>query len=280
MDRIDRLERSWLVYKTKKFLKSLFFFAAALIVGAGAVYFVSATTRGSNTVVVTDPPVASQTTRPVEQPAAVSSQPSAPPTRQAQTNAATINEPQTQPSAAAIEPTQPNAPPQQADPSKPKMSIAPSFDFVSEADRRVAESLIASRARPRQETAPRVENETPAVVAPPSKPSATVSWQRVDGLRALEEAFNRQPSYSKAVDIAETYMRQNDPQNAYEWSLKANELNSNDERSWAVFALSSYKIGRKDRAVNALRAYLDARSSNLLTKLLRQIERDEIGEPL
>ncbi|MDR2151435.1 MAG: hypothetical protein LBO72_01325 [Helicobacteraceae bacterium] len=254
MDRIDRLERSWIIYKTKKIARNAVFFGFALIIGATIVYVAlrnikvsSADANAQDQVSQTQSNAAVQTSvavTPDSQPASV----------------VASNNPK---------PTETQTPTQ----AKPKMSIAPNYDFANDADKRVAASIVAVRTQP--PPAPAIVNPTPT--PPVANPSSPVSFQRVDGVSDLVNAFNRQPNYSKAVDIAEFYLKQNDFQNAYDWALKANELNGNDERSWAVFAKASYKMGHRDRAINALKGYLNAKSSANLSKLLYQIERDEEG---
>ncbi|MDR0664126.1 MAG: hypothetical protein LBF86_01205 [Helicobacteraceae bacterium] len=260
MDRIDRLERSWIIYKTKKIARSASFFVLALIIGALVVYVALRYVNATGDT----PPIAQIANAP--QPiatATVAPQISAP----QPTTLAAAESAQTGQEANAPKPTE-----TQAAQSKPKMNITPNFDFASEVDRRVAASLSASRPNvPSTPIQPPVRSEPTQTVSNP------VSLQRVSNVKDLISAFDRQPTYSKAVDIAESYLKQNDFQNAYSWALKANELNVNDERSWAVFALSSYKMGDKVRAVNALKGYLGVRSSERLSKLLYQIERDERG---
>jgi tetratricopeptide (TPR) repeat protein len=113
----------------------------------------------------------------------------------------------------------------------------------------------------------------PAIENPPAE-HATATIRRITSLEELEAAYAKQPTLSKAVEIAETYLNRNDFQNAYNWALKANEMDGQEERSWEVFAKASYKMGRKDRAINALRAYLDTRYSERLNRLLAQMEAD------
>ncbi|MDR2639607.1 MAG: hypothetical protein LBC09_07220 [Helicobacteraceae bacterium] len=259
MDRIDRLERSWIIYRLKKLFKSAAFFGAALVVGALAVYFLlrgalavgesnaQAATEEQTTVVMVEPPAQTTQAQPPSTPAASDPKP--------------------------VETERPKPEQTPVAQPKPKMNITPNFDFAGEVDRRVAASIAASRTQPQATTPP---PQQPPQTAPVQSATATtgVSFQRVGGIKELEAAFNKQPSYSKAADIAEYYLKQDDYKNAYDWALKANELNQNDERSWAVFAEASYKMGSKDRAVNALRGYLGVRSSDRLSRLLNKIELD------
>ncbi|GHS87923.1 hypothetical protein FACS189487_05040 [Campylobacterota bacterium] len=294
MDRIERLERWWLIYKAKQILKRIAFFAIAVSVGAIAVYYASNVSglntkdavpeisvvvenraRNANEIAVSSPEivVAPPQIRPV---APESIAPVAP--------------------IAANTPAQPAAPiaPSAAS-KKPKMSIAPSFGFENDLNRRVektAAALLNTRTPNAQtpsvpntpttaeQTTQTTQTTQPAqiVQATPttrSPQNTSVLINRIDSLAELEKAFNRQPNYSKAVDIAREHLKKGNSQAAYDWSMRANELNDRDERSWAIFAVSSYRLGNKERALLALRAYLSEHTSEKLLKILRQIEADE-----
>jgi outer membrane biosynthesis protein TonB len=194
MDRIDRLERSWIIYKSKKFFKSAAFFGVALIAGAVVVYFLL---RG---VAATDEPSAIAQT--ANDQTIVIAEPKPMPT--------TTTPPQTPP--APIETPQAKPPVQtQSARAKPKMSIAPNYDFAYEVDRRLAESIAASRNQPQVTPS---QSAAQTIAAQPERSSTSVSFQRVGGIKELEDAFNKQPSYSKAADIAEHYLKQNNYQRA------------------------------------------------------------------
>ncbi|MDR2033613.1 MAG: CDC27 family protein [Helicobacteraceae bacterium] len=268
MDRIDRLERSWIIYKTKKILKTASLFVVTLIAGASVVYFLlgekeieaqeqTQTVVSGGGVIVSDP-------KPIEQ------------KTPDQTPRESVNQ-STQPIAVESQPTLPievasSPKAERYVPTKPKMRLSANYDFITDLDRRVALAIAESSPPPVQNVSPIVRSSQN--YSQPTTRGANVSMSKVSTLKDLEDAFNRQPTYSKAVDIAETYLKQNDFQKAYSWALRANELNEKDERSWAVFAQASYKLGARDRAINALRGYLNARSSARLSALLLQIESD------
>lgn len=129
--------------------------------------------------------------------------------------------------------------------------LAPNYDFEQEIERRV---------RPA------------GSVSTPQQPAQPLSITRIDSLEGLKNAFNDQPTYNKAVEVAEAYLSQNNSAEALKWALKANEINNEDERSWTVFAIASRNLGRKEQAINALKAYLAAKPSDKLGQLLVQLE--------
>ncbi|MDR1911259.1 MAG: CDC27 family protein [Helicobacteraceae bacterium] len=271
MDRIDRLERSWIIFKIKKILKTASLFVVTLVAGASIVYFLlgekeieaqeqTQTTVSGGGVIVSDP-------KPIEQ-----KTPDQIPPKSANQS--------TQPIGVESQPTPPIevASPPKAEryvPTKPKMKLSANYDFITDLDRRVALAIAESSPPPARNVSPIVRSsQNYSQPTQSTTRGANVSMSKVSGLKDLEDAFNRQPTYSKAVDIAETYLKQNEFQEAYTWSLRANELDEKDERSWAVFAQASYKLGARDRAINALKGYLNARSSVRLSALLSQIESD------
>ena len=54
----------------------------------------------------------------------------------------------------------------------------------------------------------------------------------------------------------------------------ANELDSNNEESWIIFAKSKYNLKQKDDAISVLKIYNDKVNSANIEDLMRQIEDD------
>ena len=216
MDRLEQLERSWLFYKLRWFLKHGVVVLMALVIGGGVVYFFasggsdfSQTKPAAKEVKVTEPAMDALPTPPAEPKVVIKEVP--------------------------IKPVQ----------------LAPNFDFEAEIRQRLN---LAQR-------------------APAAQPPRTPAVTRSAGVEVLEAQFTQNPSYSKAVEIAEAYLAQNAYEKALSWSLKANEINNEDERSWAVFATASAELGRTEQATSSLRAYLRVRPSDRLSQLLVRLER-------
>ncbi|MDR2906316.1 MAG: CDC27 family protein [Helicobacteraceae bacterium] len=317
MDRIERLERSWFIYKVKQIVRKAIFFTMAIALGAGAVYYARSgggwtpdeetaknpllagskedDSRGEVKVanvapIPSSPEMSAPTPEILPEPFPVTE---IPPPEQTQVVQQTQQvQPQNPPLSQTVQRVEVISP-------KPKMHIAPSFSFEDDLGRRVrrADGVETAAVNPAitrsgsgaplyTPVAPspempvespeeiRVEAVPAQIVNPPEKTGRLV-MTKVSGLKDLEQAYQKQPTYSKAVDIAREYLRSGNNQEAYDWAKKANELNSGDERSWAIFAASSYRMGKKDDATKALKIYLEKRKSDRISRLLRQIEAGE-----
>ena len=62
------------------------------------------------------------------------------------------------------------------------------------------------------------------------------------------------------------------------WALIANQLDPDSEKSWLWFAKSKLKLGQKEDAIVALKAYLKTNKSKAAQTLLNQISLGEINE--
>ncbi|MDR3163025.1 MAG: hypothetical protein LBT81_04120 [Helicobacteraceae bacterium] len=251
MDRLERLERDWFFYKLKQYIRSSMMLIAAVVLGAVTAYILLNTSAGEDarTIVNTTPPSA-----PKGIPPSITAEPRE-----------IVTPPKPKAEVVAVAPVQPQ-PEVVVKPKKSPMQLGPSLQF---------ENSLTQRLSPPQQL------ETPPQAQPspqdtgqltPVDPPRTATIRRVSSLAELEDAFNKQPTYAKAVDIAEAYLKRKDPQNAYNWALKANSLDQTDERSWAVFASASVQLGYKERAINALNAYLANRNSEKLFRLLKELE--------
>ncbi|HRF57885.1 MAG TPA: anaphase-promoting protein, partial [Campylobacterales bacterium] len=65
-------------------------------------------------------------------------------------------------------------------------------------------------------------------------------------------------------------------QKALKWAISANSIDSKNEKSWALFAKASAKLGRKQNAENALENFARTSGSENIKTLLRQIKAGEI----
>ncbi len=90
---------------------------------------------------------------------------------------------------------------------------------------------------------------------------------------SLQQAFEHHPSKNLALLIAQKYYDLGKYNQALEWSIKANEFDKSEERSWIIFAKSAYKIGDKRRAMDALRAYLLHHPNPNVQKLYLQMQK-------
>ncbi len=82
-----------------------------------------------------------------------------------------------------------------------------------------------------------------------------IQTQKSD-IKTLQETFANHPNKNIALLIAQKFYELHKYPQALEWSIKANEFDKSDEKSWIIFAKSAYKMGDKRRALDALYAYL------------------------
>ncbi len=93
-----------------------------------------------------------------------------------------------------------------------------------------------------------------------------------DTLSIVEKRYKQSPNYEDAIYLAEGYYEQRSYEKAQKWALESNNLNSNSEESWLLFAKSKAKLGDYDAAGKILEAYLKENSSSKVEKLLHSIE--------
>ncbi len=73
----------------------------------------------------------------------------------------------------------------------------------------------------------------------------------------LIDSFSKHPTKELALLIAKTFYIKQQYAKAIKWSLRANTFDKTDPKTWILFAKSAYKMGKKERALEALRAYLE-----------------------
>lgn len=218
MDRLEQLERGWLFYKLRWFLKSAALVAASLAMGGIVAYWLA----------------------------------SAPP-RDAASEDTAVQMSAQEPKESDESPAEP--PPQTViqEVMPEPVYLKPDFGFEQE----IAARLNARAARP--------------VPTEEASRQRTVVARSVD-LGALKSRFEKSPTYDRAVEIARAHLRAGEAKEALEWALKANGIDNEDPRSWAVFATATARLGDKKRAASSLRAYLQTRSSEELSNLLAKLE--------
>jgi len=85
--------------------------------------------------------------------------------------------------------------------------------------------------------------------------------QKVD-LNKLISSFNRSPNYDLALSISKEYLNRGDVKNAQKWALKANAIDPERVDSWIQFADILLKQGKKEKALQILRVYIDSYGEN------------------
>lgn len=139
------------------------------------------------------------------------------------------------------------------------LTLAPDYSFEKDIKNRL-----------RTPVATQIRQEPQVRQTPVAQQTGVVS--RVTTIEALESGYKKSPSYNKAIEIADYHLKQGENAKAIKWALKANEIDSSDEASWEIFAIASKRDGQTEKAINALKSYLDVKPSEKLSKLLADLE--------
>lgn len=149
----------------------------------------------------------------------------------------------------------------------------------------VEEERIVSREMPPENFyRSKEESIDTTVLAPPSldeiKPKGVIKIesQEVNSIQYLKEKFEKTNNIIFALMLAEEYYIAKDYTQSNKWALIANQIDSENEKSWLWFAKSKVKLGQKDDAIIALKAYLKHNKSTAVQTLLNQIHLGEIHE--
>lgn len=122
------------------------------------------------------------------------------------------------------------------------------------------------------------------VLAPPlleeSKPKGVIKieTQEVNSLQYLKEKFEKTNNIIFALMLAEEFYNNKNYVESNKWALIANHLDSDNEKSWLWFAKSKLKLGQKEDAIVALKAYLKTNKSKIAQTLLNQITMGDLNE--
>ncbi len=100
-----------------------------------------------------------------------------------------------------------------------------------------------------------------------------ISNKKAD-IKELEKSYRSYPTYSKAIYLAKIYYDKKEYKKSLAWSLKANEMNKEDERSWIIFAKNLIKLNQKEKAARVLKTYIINHNSEKAKKLLTQIYKE------
>ncbi|RUM67614.1 MAG: hypothetical protein DSZ06_00800 [Sulfurospirillum sp.] len=90
-------------------------------------------------------------------------------------------------------------------------------------------------------------------------------------LDVIKKRFYKTHDILYALQVATKYFQKKDYKKALKWALIANEIDSTNDNSWILFAKSKVKLGQKDDAISALKAYLKEHHSINVKKVLDDI---------
>lgn len=121
---------------------------------------------------------------------------------------------------------------------------------------------------------PQYQSQLPQTTQKP--PKIQIETKSADLTQLLEERFAKNGTIDTALTLSDEYYKKGDYQKALKWAINANSIDAKNEKSWILFAKSSYKLGRKQDAINALENYAKTSGSDAAKSLLRQLRAGEI----
>lgn len=116
----------------------------------------------------------------------------------------------------------------------------------------------------------------PLLEDPKPKGVIKIETHEVNSIQYLKEKFEKTHNITFALMLAEEYYLAKNYAESNKWALIANNMDSENEKSWLWFAKSKIKLGHKDDAAVALKAYLKNNKSQAAQSLLNQITMGEI----
>ena len=90
-------------------------------------------------------------------------------------------------------------------------------------------------------------------------------------MKSLRKKFYATNNVKYALEIAARYYGAKQYQKALKWALIANEVDEKKPESWILFAKTKMKMGKKQDALNVLKAYLKTYSSAKVSRYLKKI---------
>ncbi|MDR1614001.1 MAG: CDC27 family protein [Campylobacteraceae bacterium] len=127
---------------------------------------------------------------------------------------------------------------------------------------------------------PSIKTEQPPVIqeiiAPPIENKIFIETNDIQDIEELIKKFEASNNIVFATMISEEYFDRKNYKKSLEWALRANELDSQNELSWIMFARNQVKLGKREDAIRALEIYTDyAKDATSASNLLKNIKSGE-----
>jgi len=116
------------------------------------------------------------------------------------------------------------------------------------------------------------------IIEKEKKPSISIGMKDMDTITYLKEKFYATSNIVFALMLSEEYYNNKNYHESLKWSLTANDIDSQNTKTWYWFAKSKVKLDQKDDAIRALKAYLTNNESRRLNTLLQKIERGDTDD--
>lgn len=118
--------------------------------------------------------------------------------------------------------------------------------------------------------------QRPAQAKPNTPPKITMETKSVEQIDVLASRYSKNPDAATAISMSEIFYKQGNYQKSLKWAINANALDPKMEKSWILFAKSSYKLGKKQDALSALENFSHTSSSEAVKTTIAQIKNNEL----
>jgi len=181
-----------------------------------------------------------------------------------------------------------NSLPQKAQGDKTKLVLSPSLDFMKKMQsntlsnyENISQKIEAQK--PIQKPVTQIVNSAkikevvqketePEEVEEDYKSSISIKRQDThDDISQVVTRFNKNNNPALSLFIAKKYYELGNYHKSYNYALITNEINSDIEASWIVFAKSLVKLNEKELAIKTLKKYISQSNSNRANMLLDDI---------
>jgi len=116
--------------------------------------------------------------------------------------------------------------------------------------------------------------EQPLIVKTAKQSNIVISEQTSNHeVQDVIKRFKKNKNPALSLFVAKYYYEQKQYDQSYNYALMTNELDSNIEESWLVFAKSLVKLDQKDMAITTLTSYIEYSASSNAKQLLHAIQK-------
>ncbi|WP_345989554.1 hypothetical protein WCX18_03345 [Sulfurimonas sp. HSL1-2] len=122
-------------------------------------------------------------------------------------------------------------------------------------------------------------NEKPQEKVDDTEDSGRMTILRDDDMKDIQDViarFKKSKNPVLSLFVAKRYYNIGNYQQAYNYALITNELDSTIEDSWLIFAKSLYKMDQKEMAIKTLKSYIQESSSVKAKLTLDQMEKGSL----
>ena len=120
-------------------------------------------------------------------------------------------------------------------------------------------------------------NEEIIELEPKAKPKIDIQISSENNeISILKENFNKNKNPEIALKIARKCYQDKRYSDTIKWALSANNLDSNIEESWVMFAKAKYMLKQKDDALRALEEYNKNKNKLEINELINKIKSDTL----